>query len=122
MRYNSKYILAIIEFSYSSNFRFVPNSIRHAFLGLERGSPNIPKKIKELSKSDKDIILPIHFSLIKKPEKIELPGKRNYKIRNLAVGAMILYEYLGEINDLKHILNLLDQYVRNLRKGRFDVD
>ena len=118
MRYNSKYILIIIEFSYDLKFRFVPNSIRHAFLGLERGNPNIPKKVKVLSKSEKDIIQPIHFSLIKRPEKIELPGNRSYKIRNPAVGAMILYEYLGEDNDLKHILNLLDQYIRTLRKAK----
>jgi len=118
MRYNSKYILTIIEFIYDSKFRFVPNSIRLAFLGLERGSPNIPKIIKELSNSDKDIIRPIHFSLIKKPEKIELPGNRNYKIKNLAVGAMILYEYLGEHKDLRDILNLLDQYIRTLRKNK----
>ena len=118
MRYNSKYILAIIEFIYDSQFRFVPNSIRLAFLGLERGSPNIPKIIKELSNNGKDIIRPIHFSLIKKPEKIELPGNRNYKIKNLAVGAMILYEYLGELKDLKDIINLLDQYIRTLRKSK----
>lgn len=118
MRYNLKYILAIIEFFYDSKFRFVPNSIRLAFLGLERGSPNIPKKIKALSKSDNDIIHPIHFSLIKRPVKIELPGNRSYKIRNTAVGAMILYEYLGELKDLKDILNLLDQYIRTLRKTK----
>ena len=118
MRYNSKYILVIIEFIYDSQFRFVPNSIRLAFLGLERGSPNIPKIIKDLSNNDKDIIRPIHFSLIKRPEKIELPGNRNYKIKNPAVGAMILYEYLGEVKDLREILNLLDQYIRALRKAK----
>jgi hypothetical protein len=118
LRYNSKYILIIIEFSYDSLFRFVPNSIRLAFLGLERGSPNIPKIIKELSNYDKEIIRPIHFSLIKRPEKIELSGNRNYKIKNLAVGAMILYEYLGEVKDLKDILNLLDQYIRTLRNNK----
>ena len=116
MRYNSKYVLAIIEFSYNSQFRFVPSEIRRAFLGIERGHPNIPKKIQELSNYKKEIIRPIHFSLIKKPEKIEIPGSRNYKIKNLAVGAMILYEYLGELKDLREIINLLDQYIRIHRK------
>ncbi len=118
MRYNKKYILTIIEFDYDSpEKRYVPNSIRLSFLGLKKGSPNIPKKIKELSNYDDEIITPIHFSLIKNPVRIDLPGERRYKLRNIAVGAMILYEYLGNIEDLRKILNLLDQYVRNLIKN-----
>ena len=115
MKYKTKYILAIIEFDYNSKeSRYVPNSIRLSFLGLEKGSPNIPKKVKELAKYEKDIITPIHFSLIKKPVKIDLPGKREYKFKNPAVGAMILYEYLGRIEDLKMIVNTFDELIRLL--------
>jgi len=115
MKYKTKYILTIIEFDYNQKeFRYVPNSIRLSFLGLEKGSPNIPKKIKELAKYEKDIITPIHFSLIKKPVKIDLPGKREYKLRNPAVGAMILYEYLGRIEDLKMVVNIFDEFIRIL--------
>ena len=113
MKYKTKYILTIIEFDYDSKeSRYVPNSIRLSFLGLEGRSLNIPKKIKELAKYEKDIITPIHFSLIKKPVKIDLPGKREYKIKNSAVGAMILYEYLGRIEDLKMVVNAFDELIR----------
>lgn len=122
----ARYVLVIIEFHYDSQkSRFVVNDIRQAFLGISppkypkgRGSPNIPKKIKELCKYEREIIDPIHYSLIKKPVKVDIPGKKTYTIRNTTVGAMILYKYLGMSEDLTKFLNLFDEYVRNLIKNK----
>lgn len=113
MKYNTKYILVIIEFQYDSKeSRYVPNSIRESFLGIcppkypkGRGSPNILKKMKEIT--------PIHFSLIKKPLSINIPGRAKPMKKNPAVGAMILYEYLGNIEDLREFVNKFDNFIRN---------
>jgi len=126
MENNARYVLVVIEFQYDSKkSRFVVNDIRQAFLGISppkfpkgRGNPNIPKKIKEKCDYDREIINPIHYSLIKKPVKVEIPGRRSYIIRNTAVGAMILYEYLGLFEDLEKFLKIFDEYIRTLIKNK----
>ncbi len=123
---NARYVLVVIEFQYDSKKnRFVANDVRQAFLGISppkypegRGSPNIPKKIREKCSYNREIINPIHYSLIKKPVKAEIPGRRIYTIRNIAVGAMILYKYLGLFEDLKNFLNIFESYVRTLIKNK----
>jgi len=122
---NTRYVLVIIEFQYDSKSRFVVNGLREAFLGISppkypegRGNPNIPKKIKERCGYDREIINPIHYSLIKNPVKVEIPGIRSYTIRNTAVGAMILYDYLGLFEDLKKFLKVFDEYIRTLIKNK----
>jgi len=117
-------IFLIINFKYESKtevgksgsqqaHKGVPNEIRRAFLGEKRGSPNVPKQLRELKNVKDDIIFPIHFSLIKKPIKIEL-SDRKYKLRNTAVGAIIMYEYFGLFQDLNDFLNILENYLKNL--------
>jgi len=126
MKYKTRYILVIIEFQYDShNSKYLPSSIRQAFLGISppkypngRGNPNIPKKMKEISNTNAEIITPLHFSLIKKPLKMDVPGMSRPKIRNPAVGAMILYEYLGKLEYLKEFVNKFDNYIRNMIKIR----
>lgn len=115
-------ILVIIEYDYDSKkSSFVPSSIRQAFLGISppkypkgRGSPNIPEKIRHLCGSDRDIIHPIHYSLIKNPLKVEIKGKKSYIIKNTAVGAMILYEYLGLYEEMKKFLIIFNDYLKLL--------
>ena len=129
MSIKARYVLLIIEFHYDSKkSRFVVNDIRQAFLGISppkypegRGSPNIPTKIKERCKYDKEIIDPIHYSLIKKPVKAINAEGKPYIIRNTAVGAMILYEYLGLSKDLKKFLKIFEDYLKTLIKNKKPV-
>ena len=100
--YKTKYITVVIEFDYnSSTSRNIPNDLRESFMGLSqskerpkaRGTPDFPQRIKERCKYEREIIYPLHFSLIKKPVTMHLPGTGTYKTRNTAVGAIILYKY-----------------------------
>ncbi len=126
MNSGDRYVLVIAELQYDSKKpRSIVNDIREAFMGIVppkypegRGSPNISKKIRDMCKIDKDIIDPIHFSLIKKPEKIVNAEGRTYTIRNTAVGAMILYEYLGLAKDLRRFLNIFDEYLKRLIESK----
>ena len=43
-----------------------------------------------------------------------MPGERKYKLKNTAVGALILYEYLGKLEYLKEFVNKFDNYIRNM--------
>ena len=113
--YDTKYLSVIIEFEYS---REIPNDVRRAFMGLEKGSPNIPLRIKKLSNYEREIVYPIHFSLIKKPIKVDLPGTRNYRYKNTAVGATILYEYLGLPEDFKNCAMSLNNLLKDLKKKK----
>ena len=121
LEFSTKYILAIIEFDYDSKdtrSKYTPNNVREAFLGEKKGSPKIPMKLKEMCSYEREIVFPIHFSLIKKPIKAELPKKdgkktKNYTIKNTAVGSMILYEYLGSSKDFK---KCCDQFEKLLKK------
>ena len=113
--YNTKYLLVVIEFEYDSKEnkrKFLPNNIREAFLGLEKGNPKVPKIMKEVCKYEREILFPIHFSLIKKPVKAEISSKKNYTIRNTAVGAMILYEFLGLFEDFKRCCIEFDKFLK----------
>jgi hypothetical protein len=120
--YDSKYISIILEFEYDSKDKkkkYRTNDFREAFLGLSppeypnaRGSPNIPKTIRELFKYEREIIYPIHWALIKKPVKVDMPDKKdNYIIRNTAVGAIILYEYLGLLEDYRKCCLELEKFI-----------
>ena len=113
--YDTKYITVVIEFEYfAKSSRDIPNDVRRAFLGLEKGSPKIPQNVKEECNYDREILYPIHFSLIKKPVTVDLPGKRSYKVRNTAVGAIILYEYLGLPKDYKGCCIKFNEYLNGL--------
>jgi len=118
LEFRPNLIFVIISFKYESDKKIkesgtqisnkgVPNEIRRAFLGEDRGSPNIPKKMQEMVESKEQVIFPIHFSLIKKPIKI---GTR---FRNTGVGAMILYEYFGLYQDLDKFLTTFDGFLKN---------
>ena len=125
--YETKYISVVLEFDYESKnkkIKFRTNDFRESFLGLAppkypnaRGSPDIPKKIKELCKYEREIIYPIHWSLIKKPVKAEMPDKKdNYTMRNTAVGAIILYEYLGLLEDYKNCCLEFEKFLKEKKK------
>jgi len=125
--YDSKYISIILEFEYDSKDKkkkFRTNDFREAFLGRSppeypnaRGSPNIPKTVKELCKYDREIIYPIHWALIKKPVRAEMPDKKdNYIMRNTAVGAIILYEYLGLLENFKDCCDVLKKLIKDKMK------
>lgn len=124
--YDTKYITVIIEFKYDSKdkrSKYTPNNVREAFLGKDKGSPKVPAKMKEIFKKerdyDRDLLFPVHFSLIKKPVKAELPGKNKpFTIRNTAVGAIILYEYLGLQKDFKKFCEKFDLFLNKMMKEK----
>ena len=124
--YDTKYLCVVLEFDYDSKIKkskFTPNDIREAFLGISppeyphgRGSPNIPREIKKICGYEREIIYPVHFSLVKKPVKFEMEDKntgkkKNYTIRNTAVGAMILYKYLGRLEDYEKCCKSIDDLI-----------
>jgi len=124
--YDTKYILAVIEFDYHSmTGRNIPNDLREAFMGLSqskerpkaRGTPDFPRKIKERCEYEREIIYPVHWSLIKKPVLFDLPGERKYKKRNTAVGAIILYKYLGLLRDYKRCCSEITEFIEELKKN-----
>ncbi|MHA1249556.1 MAG: hypothetical protein ACTSRP_06160 [Candidatus Helarchaeota archaeon] len=95
------YILIIVEVIHD------PNDIRRSLNGT-RGL-NIPKKIKERvekrtnRKIENELLIPIHFSIIKKPEtKIIVNGKE--KSLKKGVGAMQLYKFFGKYDELDILL------------------
>lgn len=116
LEFRPKHILIIVEFDYhSKKSKGIPNDIRRSFMGLDWAKPNIPNKIKEAIKSEDDIIYPVHFALIKKPIKMDLPEtKKGYSIRNTAVGAMVLYEYLGLFQELGKLVDCFDNFINDL--------
>lgn len=121
--YDTKYLSVVIEFEYhSSGSRNIPNDLREAFLGIVppkgRGTPNVPRKVKEMCKYGREILYPIHFSLIKKPITIDIPGKRSYRTRNTAVGSIILYEYLGLLKDYKRCCIELEKLIKEKIKSK----
>jgi len=117
--YDTKYISVVMQFEYhSTSSKDVPNDVRRAFMGLDKGSPKIPQKIRDKCNYDREILYPIHFSLIKKPVKIDLPGKRNYKVRNTAVGSIILYEYLGLPEDYKSCCIKFNEFLKEQLKKK----
>ncbi len=113
----SDYIVIIVDFQYDTKKeRTVSNEIRRAFLGLEKSSPNIPKGIQKILNSNQQIIDPIHFALIKDPVKIKQPDG-SLKVKNSAVGAVIIYKYIGLSQDfdtfIKHFHNYLENFFKN---------
>ena len=127
--YDTKYILVVIEFDYhSSESKNIPSDLRQAFLGIgppkypkNRGNPIFPTKIKERCGYEREIIFPIHWSLIKKPirfylgdeEKRKTEGKKEtFRSRNTAVGAIILYKYLGLLKDFKKCCIEIEKLIR----------
>ncbi len=124
--YDKKYIIVVLEFEYDSKknkVKFRANDIREAFLGISgpehpygRGNPNVPKKVKEICNYEREIINPIHFSLIKKPVKVDLKEKKNYTIRNPAVGAMILYKFLGITEDYEKCCKAILELIKKKKK------
>ena len=128
--YDTKYILVVIEFDYhSSESRNIPSDLRQAFLGISppkypknRGNPNFPEKIKERCEYKREIIFPLHWSLIKKPIRFYLGDdekndeknktKQTYRSRNTAVGAIIHYKYLGLSKDFKKCCIEIEKLIR----------
>jgi len=114
----SDYIIIIIEFQYDTQKeRTVSNEIRRAFLGLKRSSPNIPKNIQEIVNSTHPLLNPVHFALLKKPEKIKITETK-YKLKNPAVGAVIIYEYIGLSQDFETFIKFLNNYLKDLFKEK----
>jgi len=130
--YDTKYLCVVLEFDYDSKTKkskFTPNDIREAFLGISppeypygRGNPNIPSEIKKFFGYDREIIYPVHFSLIKKPVKVEIEDKntgkkKNYTIRNSAVGAIILYKYLGLLEDYESCCKAIEKLIKDKKNA-----
>jgi len=125
LEFRPNLVYVVINFNYQSKTQVgksgsqrghkgVPNEIRRAFLGLQKGSPNVPKDLrKELNSGEEDIFYPIHFSLIKKPIKITISADKS-RLRNTAVGAVIHYEHFGLIQELDANLKVLDKYLKKL--------
>ena len=126
---DTKYVSVVIEFDYHSNkSKNIPSDLRQAFLGIgppkypkNRGNPNFPEKIKERCDYNREIIFPLHWSLIKKPirfylgdeEERKKEGKKeSYRLRNTAVGAIILYKYLGLTKDFKKCCIEIEKLIR----------
>lgn len=124
--YDTKYICVVLEFEYDSKankVKFRSNDIREAFLGISppeypngRGNPNMLRKVKEKLNYDREIIYPVHFSLIKKPVKVDLPQKKNFTIRNTAMGAIILYKYLGLLKHYRKCCEAIEKIVKERKK------
>ncbi len=95
------------------------NNIRRSFLGDPKGSPKIPQEIKskveiKLSKNfDVNFLMPIHFSIIKKPISIYIEGEKHPRVSKHGVGAIQLYEYIGGSDDLKPIIECIEEYFNN---------
>lgn len=128
--YDTKYISVVIEFKYDSkSSKNIPNEVREAFMGLYapkhpsgRGSP-ILRDINNLCNPNEEVLYPIHFSLIKKPVRIDLPGVREYKLKNTAVGAIILYEYIGFLNAYKDCcLKIADFLEKKIEKPKWYLE
>lgn len=85
-----EYLIVICEFNYASRgrTRYLPNEVRRFLVGeayqmYEKKRPGLPEKIAE--KFGSEILIPLHFSLIKHPIKVE---GRTF---NAAVGAIMVY-------------------------------
>jgi len=135
---NQNYFITYFEFS---NENADPNDFRRSLLGLKRnyrGSeiefhPNIPKfinkffmdKIREKyrEKLDESVeyILPIDFSLIKRPILLYKSEDGKKKVSDLAVGVIIIYKYTGLLEYVKVFKNIFKKTFSELRKER-DID
>lgn len=97
------------------------NNVRRSLLGLKRGSPNIPKEIKELVtdnikiETGKELIYPIYFSIIKKPVTVKVGDYK--RTSNKGVGAMALYQYLGKIDEIDKVLEIMIKFFKNLMEN-----
>ena len=131
--YDTKYISVVIEFDYnSSESKNIPSDLRQAFLGIgppkypkNRGNPLFPTVIKERCNYEREIIFPIHWALIKKPIRMyygdesqkDEKNKKYYRWRNTAVGAIILYKYLGLLKDYKTCCEEIEKLIREKQKA-----
>lgn len=95
------------------------NSVRRSFIDDPKGSPKILKEIrnrveKKLNKKfEVDFLIPIHFSIIKKPITIHIEGVKGHSTSKRGVGAMQLYEYIGSSDDLGPIVEIVSEFFRN---------
>ncbi|KKN05725.1 hypothetical protein LCGC14_1084470 [marine sediment metagenome] len=94
------------------------NEIRRSFMGDIKGSPNLLMEIKKIIinnlddiGSEDDIVVPVHFSIIKKPVSIHIEGIDKPRTSRKGVGAMILYEYLGSSDDLKLVMDIISSQI-----------
>ena len=115
LKFRPNKILLVIRFNYrskqqNSSIQGVPNEIRRAFMGLEKGSPNVPKNFHEFTKKKDPILSPLYFSLIKEPIIIDLPGGKS-RSKRTATGAMILYKYMGLFQDIGTDVEALENYL-----------
>lgn len=85
-----EYLIIICEFTYASlgKTRYIPNEVRRFLAGeahqvYEKKRPGLPERIAK--KFESKVLVPLHFSLIKHPIKID---GRTY---NAAVGAIMIY-------------------------------
>lgn len=107
------YILIIVEVFSDMN------NVRRSFIDEPKGAPKILKEItnrveKKLNKKfEVDFLIPIHFSIIKKPITIHIEGVKRPSTSRRGVGAMQLYEYIGSSDDLGPIMEVLSEFFRN---------
>lgn len=104
------YILIIVEAFYDAN------EIRRSLGGLKKGSPKVLQEINQrLEKKiemKNEILVPIHFSIIKNPIPIKVGDKERTLKRG--IGAMQLYKYNGKPNELHIVLKeILDYFKEN---------
>lgn len=95
------------------------NNIRRSFLGDKRGSPKFPQEIKKKAKIklekeiERDFLIPIHFSIIKKPVSIYIEGEKNPRTSTKGVGVVLLYEYMGSSEELEQIMDVISEFFDN---------
>lgn len=95
--------------------RDVPNNVRKYLMGKyqsdERG---LPEKINE--EYGYDILLPLSFSLIKRPVKVKAYKGDKGKLVNAALGAVGIYRYLGPADKIDEMLNkILEECSRRFK-------
>jgi len=94
------------------------NSIRRSLVGEDKGSPKFLDDIKKLAekklkkKFEVHFLIPIHYSIIRKPVSIYIEGEDRPRVSRKGVGAMQLYEYIGSSDDLNTIMDLIDEYFK----------
>lgn len=132
---NHNYFITYFEFS---NENADPNDFRRSLLGLKRNyrgeeidfHPNIPKfinkffidKIREKYKEKLDerveYILPMDFSIIKRPILLYKSEDGKKKVSDLAVGVIMIYKFTGLLEYINEFKTIFKKTFSELRKER----
>ena len=107
------------EYASMGSSKNVPNDVRRFLVGTYQSeTPGLPDKINE--EVGNEVIIPIAFSLIKRP--IKLPGAK--RLINKAIGAIAIYKYFGPPEELNQvclkIFEACNKRLKNKRYGKSD--